>query len=79
MNDNTRAITPLQLAVAAAIDSYDQVTCADVAERAADQLGYEPSLPNVSRVLAAWGWSKAKIEGKVGFIRPRPTLEGIGR
>jgi hypothetical protein len=63
-------ISKLQLAIAAAIDSYDLVGCADVAERAAEQLGYEPSLPSVSRVLNAWGWMKIDAGGKVAFRRP---------
>lgn len=70
MNDNTRQITKLQLAVAAAIDSYDRVTCAEVADRASEQLGYQPSPAHVSRVLAEWGWIKKKIDGVAGFIRP---------
>jgi hypothetical protein len=75
MNDNQKAITKLQLAVAGAIDSYERVTCADVAERASDQLGYEPSPTHVSRVLTEWGWSKTTIGGKVGFVRPH-NMEG---
>lgn len=70
MTDNPKQITKLQLAIAAAIDGYDRVTCAEVAARSADQLGYEPSLPSVSRVLADWAWSKTTIGGKVGFVRP---------
>jgi hypothetical protein len=70
MNDNTKQITKLQLAIAAAIDSRDVVTCAGVAERAADQLGYEPSPAHVSRVLTEWGWSKSTASGKVSFTRP---------
>jgi hypothetical protein len=75
MNDNTKQITKLQLAVAAAIDSYDQVTCADVADRAAEDLGYHPSPTHVSRVLKDWGWSKTTVEGRVGFVRP-PAMQG---
>jgi hypothetical protein len=70
MNDNAKQITPLQLAVAAAVDGYAFVTCADVAARARDQLGYEPSLPSVSRVLGGWGWNRTTIDGKVGYVRP---------
>jgi hypothetical protein len=56
-------------------DAPVTVTCAQVATAVAGALGYEPTLPAVSRALGELpGWNKTAVDGKVAFQR-----NGIGR
>ncbi len=51
------------------VRSIDHATCAEVAVALAPALGYEPSLPTVSRALASLGWEKTVRAGKVAYNR----------
>lgn len=43
------------------------VMCADLAEELTERLGYQPSLMAVSRVLGRLGWTRVKLDGRIGY------------